>query len=148
MPFPSLPQLPSLPNLAQLRQQLAQASQQAQEAQQDPQDPQASAPRLPVGALAAPSAPDSLDSTAAALSEQKQRVLSGITRFRLPGVASIGGGMMQGLIAQGLARASEQEVATMCELMEALARYWRTGDPADEALAADAEARLFAKKAR
>ena len=54
--------------------------------------------------------------------------------------------MMQGLIAQGLAKASEQDVATMCELMESLARYWRTGDPADEAQAADAEARLFSKK--
>ena len=55
---------------------------------------------------------------------------------------------MQGLIAQGLAKASEQDVATMCELMEALARYWRTGDPADEAQAADAEARLFAKNVK
>ena len=53
---------------------------------------------------------------------------------------------MLGMIALGLAKASEEDVEVMALLMESLARYWRTGNPDDEALAAMYEEMLFSKK--
>lgn len=55
---------------------------------------------------------------------------------------------MQGFIASGIARASDEEIELLCRMFETLGRAWRTGDPADEAEAQATEAALYALMAR